>query len=139
MVTRNRPVTFRIDQDTLRKVREPARQTKLSIGQVLAGLVEEGVRMRKCPGIVFTDGPTGRRATVAGSGIDVWEVVQVSKTCKDRRQLARALPQLSQHQIDAALTYYAHFPSEVDGRIDKNEICLPALKIRPPFTKMVRV
>ena len=38
--------------------------------------VEEGLRMDAHPGIVFRDGPAGRRAGLA-SGPDVWEVIMV--------------------------------------------------------------
>jgi uncharacterized protein (DUF433 family) len=31
--------------------------------------------MRTVPGILFADGPTGRRAVVAGTRLDVWEVI----------------------------------------------------------------
>jgi hypothetical protein len=42
----------------------------------VARLVDEGVRMEEHLGIVFRDGPTGRRAGLAG-GPDVWEVIVV--------------------------------------------------------------
>ena len=38
-------------------------------------LHSEAVKMRRAPGIVFADGPSGRRAVVAGSGLDVWEIM----------------------------------------------------------------
>ena len=34
----------------------------------------EAVKMRRCPGVTFADGPTGRRAKIAGTGIDIWEL-----------------------------------------------------------------
>jgi hypothetical protein len=37
-------------------------------------LLEEALRMRRAPGVVFVDGPTGRRAALAGTGLDVWEI-----------------------------------------------------------------
>ena len=132
-------VSVQTGRDVLEQVRETARRTGLSMGQVLSILVNEGVRMRRCPGIIFADGPTGRRASIAGSGIDVWEVIQVSKACKDRRQLAQALPQLSARQIDAALSYYACFQGELDRRIKENEVSPTTLQRRSPFIRKVRV
>ena len=38
-------------------------------------LLDEALRMRRALGIVFADSPAGRRAVVARSGLDVWEVV----------------------------------------------------------------
>ncbi len=36
---------------------------------------DEEIRTRRVPGIVFVDGATGRRAALAGTGLDVWEVI----------------------------------------------------------------
>lgn len=138
-MAKSHPVSVRIDADALAHVREISRRSDRSIGQVLSTLVQEGVRMRRCPGITFTDGPTGRRATVAGSGVDVWEVIRVSKTCRSRRQLLQAFPRLSPRQIDAALTYYACFPDEIDRRIEENEVSFETLERRSPFIKKVAV
>ena len=35
----------------------------------------EAEKMRRVPGIVFADGPTGRRARITGTGIDVFELI----------------------------------------------------------------
>lgn len=40
-------------------------------------LLIEAVKMRKCPGVTFADGPTGRRARIAGTGIDIWEFIAI--------------------------------------------------------------
>ena len=136
---KSHPVSVRIDPDALEHAREIARRTDRSVGQVISTLVEEGVKMRRCPGIVFTDGPTGRRATVAGSGIDVWEIVQASKAATSRRQIARMFPRLTPGQIEAAFTYSACFPDEIDRRIQENEAPFATLQRRSPFIKKVRV
>ncbi len=138
-MAKSHPVSVRLNPEALEHARQISRQSERSIGQVLSTLVDEGVRMRRCPGIIFTDGPTGRRATVAGSGVDVWEVIQVSKTCTNRRQLARAFPRLSPSQIEAALTYYDCYPDEIDRRIDENQGSFATLQRRSPFIKKVRV
>jgi uncharacterized protein (DUF433 family) len=137
-MAKSHPVSVRLNADALDHVRRFSRQSDRSIGQVLGALVEEGVRMRRCPGITFTEGPTGRRATVAGSGVDVWEVIRVSRTCANRRQLGRAFPRLGPSQIEAALTYYDCYPDEIDRRIEENEGSFATLQRRSPFIKKVR-
>lgn len=132
------PVSVRLNADALEHARRISRQSERSLGQVLSTLVEEGVRMRRCPGILFTDGPTGRRATLGGSGVDVWEVVRIAKACTNRRQIARAFPRLTAGQIEAALTYYDCYPDEIDGRIEENEVSFAILKRQSPFIKKVR-
>jgi hypothetical protein len=39
-------------------------------------MLVEAARMQRVPGIVFADGPTGRRARVAGTGLDGFEVIR---------------------------------------------------------------
>ena len=132
------PVSVRLNADALEHARQISRQSERSLGQVLSTLVDEGVRMRRCPGILLTDGPTGRRATLGGSGVDVWEVVRIAKACTNRRQIARAFSRLTAGQIEAALTYYDCYPDEIDGRIEENEVSFAILKRQSPFIKKVR-
>jgi len=83
-------------------------------------LLEEAVRMRRVPGIVFADGPSGRRAVVAGTGLDVWEVVATWHACSGSHELLRqSYPWLSEVQLRAALAYYAVYPKEIDLRLHR--------------------
>ena len=83
-------------------------------------LLDEALKQRQAPGVTFVDGPGGRRAVVAGSGIDVWEVVRTWKEA--REELAATLaayPSLSEIQVRAALGYYAKFGAEIDDRLER--------------------
>ncbi len=78
--------------------------------------------MRRCPGILFAEGTGGRRARVAGTGIEVWEVIAVYKSMKeDFKRLQKAYHWLSAEQLKAALGYYTVYPKEVDRLIQQNE------------------
>lgn len=131
-------MSVRIDPDALEQAREIARRTDRSITQVISTFVDEGVKMRRRPGIILTDGPAGRWATVAGSVIDVWEIIRVSKAGASRRQIARTFPRLTPGQIDAAFTYFASFPEEIDHRIQENDVPFSVIQRRSPFIKKVR-
>lgn len=76
------------------------------------------------PGIVFRDGPTGRRAALAG-GPDVWEVGAVLGDQRggahERVAAAAELLGLSAAQVHVALRYYADFTDEVDDRVTANQ------------------
>jgi len=83
-------------------------------------LLDEALKQRQAPGVTFVDGASGRRAVVAGSGIDVWEVVRTWKEA--RKDLAAALaayPSLSEIQVRAALGYCARFGAEIDARLER--------------------
>jgi uncharacterized protein (DUF433 family) len=85
-----------------------------------AELLEEALRMRRAPGVVFADGPAGRRAVVAGTGLDVWEVVASWKaSARDFHQLRQNYTWLSEPQLRAALAYYEAYPREIDARLEQ--------------------
>lgn len=77
------------------------------------------MRMRRVPGIVFANSPAGRRAVVAGTCLDVWEVmrpgmpVEGTKSCSGRATL------LSEVQLRAALAYYNAYPKDIDLRLHR--------------------
>lgn len=85
--------------------------------------VDEGTRMDEHPGVIFRDGPTGRRAALPG-GPDVWEVMATLQGGKARGEKAIAataeLLGLSASQVRSAVRYYAVFSDEIDRRIALN-------------------
>lgn len=85
-------------------------------------LLEEAVRMRRAPGILFVDGATGRRAAVAGTGLDVWEVVRSWVVGnRDHAALVEDYPWLTPMQLNAAIGYYFLYPHEIDERLAREE------------------
>jgi len=88
-------------------------------------LIDEGLRVRRHPLVCFRDGPTGRRAVLAG-GPDVWEVVSGivggDVPAADRTGRATELFGLRPDQIEAVLGYYAEFTDEVAAEIEANAL-----------------
>jgi uncharacterized protein (DUF433 family) len=59
---------------------------------------------------------------VAGTGIEVWEVIGAYKSVKeDFKRLQKAYHWLSGAQLKAALGYYTIYPQEIDRLIEQNE------------------
>jgi uncharacterized protein (DUF433 family) len=79
--------------------------------------------MEDHPGIVFRDGPAGRRAALA-AGPDVWEVIETLKdTGLTGEQAIVATAEwgnLTLAQVRTAMRYYGDFRDEVDERIALN-------------------
>lgn len=74
--------------------------------------------MRRHPGIMFASGPTGRRARLTGTGLDVWEVVASFKALGESwEEFRAAYPWLSEAQLRGALAYYRAYPEEIERRI----------------------
>jgi uncharacterized protein (DUF433 family) len=84
----------------------------------LGRIIDEGLRQTRCPGVVFADGPAGRRACIAGTGIDVWELARTLRSCAGDEAAMRALyPQLNHAQVTAALRYAKTYAREIEERI----------------------
>jgi hypothetical protein len=96
-----------------------------SLSSAANRLVDEGLRATEHPGVVFRDGPTGRRAGLVG-GPDVWEVVRAVKSARANE------PELSEEDILAlvstnsgvpvrliriAVRYWASYSTEIDAEI----------------------
>jgi uncharacterized protein (DUF433 family) len=112
--------SFRIKEPILQEI-ERIRKNKAA--NALANeLLEEALKMRRCPGIIFSEGITGRRARIAGTGVEVWEVVyEYQIVGRDDEALKKALPHLTERQLISALNYYKVYPEEINELIQSNE------------------
>ena len=114
------PFSIRMSPRTLARLEADARRRGEPKARVAERLIDEGLRMADHPGIVFRDGPAGRRAALAG-GPDVWEVIETLKDSglRDERaiQAAANWGDLSPAEVRLAIRYYGEFRDEVDERI----------------------
>jgi hypothetical protein len=108
---------IRIQSETLRALRERSAQSGEPLVRLAQRYLDEGMRLDRHPGIVFRDGPAGRRAVVAG-GPDVWEVIAAARNAPERGdKLVEALAErigVPVDRIRIAARYYAEYPDEVD-------------------------
>lgn len=78
--------------------------------------------MAEHPGVVFKDGPSGRRAALA-SGPDVWEVVKVLRELDERGPAAvtaaAELLALPEAKVRVGMHYYAAHQEEIDAEVDE--------------------
>ncbi len=119
-------MSVRLPDELARTVRTWAMDRGRPFSEVLRELLEEAIKMRRCPGIVFADGPSGRRARVAGTGLEVWEVIAAYQSVgRDFDRLRAAYHWLTEAQLRAALGYYAAYPQEIDRLIERNAAWTP--------------
>ncbi|HLZ70179.1 MAG TPA: DUF433 domain-containing protein [Dehalococcoidia bacterium] len=86
----------------------------------------EAEKMRRVPGIVFADGPTGRRARIAGTGIEVFEVIGPHRQMGESWDALReAFHWLTEAQLRAALAYAAAYPEEIGARLARQAAITP--------------
>jgi uncharacterized protein (DUF433 family) len=114
--------SLRLPEETLKEIEELSAETGRDFSTITKDLLTEAIKMRRCPGIIFGEGVNGRRAKVAGTGIEVWEIIAGYKSVgKDLKRLKKAYHWLSQEQVKAALSYYSAYPEEIDRLIKRNE------------------
>lgn len=113
--------SVRIPEDTANAIQELAEGSGRDFSAIVNELLTEAVKMRRCPGIVFAAGPSGRRARLVGSGLDVWEVIATYQGVgRDLQRLRQAYHWLTEPQLRAALGYYAAYPEEIERHIAHN-------------------
>ena len=85
--------------------------------------VDEALRMDEHPGVIFRDGPTGRRAVLIG-GPDVREVIRAVRSARAGEPeldatalvaLVEANTGVPARLIDTAVRYWASYPDEIDA------------------------
>ena len=116
--------SFRIKEPILQEI---DRIRKNRPANALANeLLEEALKMRRCPGIIFSEGVSGRRARIAGTGVEVWEVIYEYQILGENiKALKKALSHLTERQLVAALNYYRYYPEEINELIRSNETITP--------------
>lgn len=136
MATRSRGLRLPEDLESELE-RERSFRGDPSFSQLATSLLTEAIRMRRVPGVVFVDGLGTRRAAIAGTGLEVWEVIATYKAVgEDAEEIGRSYPQLSRGQLQAALAYYELYPEEIDARLEREESWSPEeVWSRYPFTR----
>ena len=130
-------VNVQIPDDVRRAIQEIADRMGRSLFSVVNELLTEATKMRRVPGIIFADGPTGRRARIEGTGIEVFEVVRDYRAeNEDWEGLRKAFHWLSEGQLRAALAYADLYPEEIEEHLrPDDQEAIEALWAACPATK----
>ncbi len=116
----SRPTSLRLPDDVRERLDDESQRVSAAPSTLAVVLIDEGLRMRRFPGIVFRDGPTGRRAGLA-KGPDVWEIVRDLKRAQGtgRQPIGFVAEEtgLAPEMIELAADYYVVYPEEIDDRI----------------------
>ncbi len=114
--------SMRISEEMVREIQGIAEQSGKDFSTITKELLEEAIKMHRCPGIVFAEGVSARRARIAGTGIEVWEVIANYKSVdEDFERLHTVYHWLTNLQLRTALGYYRAYPEEIDHLITQNE------------------
>lgn len=130
--SKSAPFSMRLSKRMEKLVEQEARRTGRSKGAVVEALAEEALRMRLFPGIGFKGRDWDRRAWVMGTGLDVWQVVDVYKDVGSVERMVEGWS-INERQIQLALDYYRMFPEEIDAIIADNKRPIEQLEEEFPF------
>lgn len=108
---------MRPSKRTLERLRERARLLGQKHTTLAERYLEEGVLMDEHPNIHFVDGAMGRRPAVLGTGLDVWEIVDVAKDNDGSVADTAAYLEVDPRLVESALRYYGANRDEVDDLI----------------------
>jgi len=102
---------------------------------VVEELAEEAAKTRLFPGIGFRGMP--RRAWVIGSGLDVWEIVELLRSYDgDQATLLESHPLAGERRLRLARAYAERFPEEVEAMLEQQRRSLDELVALYPFLEV---
>lgn len=131
------PFSVRFTLVTDRTIEAEARRTRRSKSAIVEALAEEAARTRRFPGIGFRGDDAGRRPWVIGSGLDVWEIVQMLEDFGSEDRLV-ADTQLSEGQTALALAYRDSYPEEIAEAITENRRSIDEWRELYPFVQFAQ-
>jgi len=132
---KTQPFSVRLGPAANVLVTEEARRVGRSRSAVVEELAEEAAKMRLFPGIGYRGRP--RRAWVIGSGLDVWEIVDLIRSYEGNAEtLRKSHPLVGDRHLRLARAYAERFPEEIEGHLEANRRPLEELRALYPFLEI---
>jgi len=113
-------ITTRVPSRVRREIDALARAAGSTPLSLARRLLEEGVRRESHPGITFRAGAAGRRASLEGRRIDVWQIMETLWASDGDVDAAASSLDLRPEEVRTALAYFADYPAEVEDWIRRN-------------------
>jgi hypothetical protein len=134
-VPKTQPFSVRLGPAANVLVTEEARRGGRSRSALVEELAEEAAKMRLFPGIGYRGRP--RRAWVIGSGLDVWELVELLRSYEgDGEKLGESHPLVTDRHLRLARAYAERFPEEVEDFLEMNRRPLDEVRALYPFLEV---
>jgi uncharacterized protein (DUF433 family) len=120
-VSKVNPISLRLGEVTIERLGLRAKRVHMPPRTLAQRYVEEGLRMDEHPLVRFVEGPAGRRARLAGTGKDVWEVIATVRDNDNDLKDAAEYLRIPLGLVQAAVAYYGTYTHEIDELIADNE------------------
>lgn len=112
-----------ISEDLAERLRAEGEASDQPPPALAASLLDEGLKTRQFPGIVYMDGPSGRRASLA-DGPDVWQIIRaLQEVPADQHEPVETVcieSNLRERQVHLAVCFYEAYPDEIEAKIADN-------------------
>jgi uncharacterized protein (DUF433 family) len=138
MATKSAPFSMRLSKRMETLIDRESKRTGRSKGAIVEALADEALRMRLFPGIGFMGTDWERRAWVMGTGLDVWQVVDIYKDVGSVERMVESWS-IDERQIQLALDYYKMFGEEIDAIIADNKRPIEQLEEEYPSIPVLRI
>ncbi len=126
-----RPTSFRLDEELLRRLEEEGQASATSVSALVATLLDEGLKTRRFPGVVYRDGPSGRRAGLVG-GPDVWEVARELRHAPGRGEKRVAFVAvelgLAADRVRIVADFASVYPDEINRLVELDDLAAERVK-----------
>lgn len=109
-----RPLAFRVRPETAEQLQQRARELGETQTSLVERYIEEGIRTDRHPLITFREGAAGRRPALAGTRLDVWQVIETIRQNGNSVEEVADLLELPAARIQACVAYYADYQDEID-------------------------
>lgn len=122
MATKERksePFSIRLSAATDRLVEAEAKRTRRSKGAIVEQLTEEAARVRRFPGVGFHGDDVSRVPWVIGTGLDIWEIIEMLEDLGSEEKLVRET-HLTSASVRLAVAYRDEYPEEITEAVAGN-------------------
>jgi len=130
------PFSIRLSTPTDELVADEARRSRRSKSSIVEELTEESARMRRFPGIGFRDEYPRRRPWVLGTGLDVWELIDVLESYGSAGAVVDDFPLVTERHVRLAAAYRDAYPEEIGEAIAENRRPANELERLHPFVRL---
>ncbi len=107
--------SFRLSPATIERLERRAHERGEPQSRIVERYIDEGLRSEEHPLIAFRDGPAGRRPSLGGTRLDVWQVIESLRSAGNSIGATADYLGISEAQVQACVRYYAAYEEEIEA------------------------
>jgi uncharacterized protein (DUF433 family) len=111
--------SFRLATDLIDALQARAAESGSSLTALVERYLSEGLRRDRHPLIVFREGAAGRREALAGTRLDVAQVIGTLRGADNSAETTAEYLAIPEPWVMACVRYYAEYQDEVDAWLDR--------------------